>query len=338
MNIHQWKKYVNKFNGAFEENMALRNEWNNNTLENLHRFNKGNSIWNLLDLYSGEKEKIAVLVGASPCLAKDVEYLKELDDNFFIICANSAFPILSKHNIKPKFVICLDSDWIDIPQHLDYPSEGITLLASSCICSKALNNWKGPIYYQAYYSIDKEIRPRVRAKLGKKILGGGNSISQALLIATHIFDCKTVMFVGNEFCFDKDYYADSSIPKQETIKASLSVIDVRGQERWTLPSLFIYALWIDKACGDLTPPGFFIDTSLGLLGKTNSAVHSLELPEAIKRVKWSCEMKEKINSQKSDEDKAKLILSIASPEEPESEVLRYHFNEHRNDLIRLAKT
>jgi len=83
---------------------------NRNTTENLPLFKKGNSIWNLEFKYYKRRWEGNVLVGSSPCLAKDVEKLKELDDNFIIVCANSALKFLLKSGINPHYVICVDSD------------------------------------------------------------------------------------------------------------------------------------------------------------------------------------------------------------------------------------
>lgn len=119
MNLHQWRQQVHNFNESFKKNTEVTDQWSRNVAINLPRFNKKNTIWNLIDLYSGEKEKVAILVGASPSLIDDIEKLKEIDDNFFIICANSALKTLLKYGVKPKFCICLDGDMVDIPQHLD---------------------------------------------------------------------------------------------------------------------------------------------------------------------------------------------------------------------------
>lgn len=304
------------------------------------RFKKENSVWRFDFKYYAKDEKAIILVGASPSLAKDVEGLKEIDDNFIIICANSSLKFLLKNGIKPHFVICVDSDDIDIPQHLDTKeSKDITLLASTVVCKKALDNWKGPIYYLPYYSIRKDLIEKVRKRLGRMVPSGGNSITSGFYTASVIFGSRTVIFVGNEYCFDdvKHYYADTKASKQETLGTIFPVTDVLGRQRWTLPAHYNYSLWTEKVCSDLTPPGYFIDTSFGLLGKDSNSIHVMTIKEAIEKVKWSYRMKKKINNAKSDEAKLKIINKLKGKDEP-SQVFRYNVQEHRERLLQLARS
>jgi len=328
MNIHQWSNTIKTFNKKFEENRDVQDQWDVNTRENLPLFNKGNSIWNLEDLYSGEKEKAMILVGSSPTLEKDAPKLRNLNDNFIIICANSALKYLLKNGVKPHYVICLDSDDIDIPQHLDCDSRGITLLSSTVVSKIALDAWQGDIYFMPYYSINNDLKKKIRGKLGKKIPSGGNSITSALAVVSIIFGSKIVIFVANEYCFDKAYYADKDSAKQEKLSTLYPAIDVNGNKRWTLPALYMYAIWTDKICNDLTPPGLFIDTSFGLLGKDNNAIWNKSIPEAIYTINQVFE------GRKDGEQ----IASLGVVRHDKSEVLRYNLQTQREKLLQLARS
>ena len=313
--------------------------WNKNTRENLHRFNKQNSIWRLDFKYYRENEKAMVIVGSSPSLAKDVEKLKELDDNFIIICVNSSLKFLLKNGIKPHYVVCVDGDTIDIPQHLDIKnSEDITLLASTTVCKDSLDKWKGPIYYLPYYAIEKELRLKVRRRLGRAIPSGGNSVTSAFYVASIVFGSRTVIFVGNEYCFDKvkEYYADSDTAKQEKLKTIFPVTDVLGRQRWTLPAHYNYAMWTQQMCDNLGPTGHFIDTSFGIMGKDCKSIKVMYLDEAIKKVKWSFRMKDKLNRAKSEEEKNKILERLKGKHE-QSQVYRYNVSEHIGRMLQLAR-
>lgn len=342
MNIHQWKTQIRKFNESFKDNQEVTEEWNSNTIANLPKFTKKNSIWNLEHKYYGKDEKGMILVGASPRLAEDVEKLKGVDDNFRIICANSSLKFLLQHGVKPHYVICLDADHIDIPQHLDCDNRGITLLASSVVSPKALDNWKGPIWFLPYYSveIDKNIKRKVKSILGDGLVSGGNAMTAAFYTVTVIMGSKTVIFVGNEYCFDKkDYYADKKAARQGKIKTVYPVVDVKGRQRWTLPALYAYAIWMEKISEDLSPPGFFIDTSFGLLGKDTDKIHVMELSEAIKKVKEAFVIRDQLNeSKKTKKEILQEILKEKKPENDQSEVFRYNMQEQREKLLHLARS
>jgi hypothetical protein len=339
MNIHQWRQHIKKFNEPFEDNDHIQKEWAENAEANISRFNKDNSIWNLEFEYYQEKEKAIVLVGSSPCLKEDIEKLKELDDNFHIICANSALRYLLRNGIKPHYVVCLDSDKIDIPQHLDCDSKDITLLASAIVCPEALDNWKGPIWYMGYSSkyINKNVVRKVKRRLGKTLISGGNSMTTAFFVATAIMQAKTIIFVAHEYCFDKRnaYYADKKAAKQETIKTAVSVTDVKGRQRYTQSALFSYAIWTEKGINDLGSAGFFIDTSFGLLGKDCLNIHNIELSKAIKLVKKAFITKDQLNNSKKTKQE---ILKEITPHNEQGKVRYYDMHEQREKLLQLARS
>jgi hypothetical protein len=340
MNIHQWKRHIKEFNRPFSEDDDQHKEWNNRTLENLPYFKKEKSIWNLEFKYYGEDEKAMVLVGSSPCLKRDVDKLKDLDDDFVIVCANSSLKFLLRNGIKPHYVVAVDSDDKDITQHLDIAdSKDITLLASTVISNKILDAWQGPVYFLPYYSIKKELKGKVRSRLGKGVPSGGNCITSAFYVVSIIFGSKTVIFVGNEHCFDKvkDYYADKKAAKQEKLKLIFPIKDVLGRDRWTLPAHYNYAIWTEKVCDDLSPKGYFIDTSFGLLGKDSKNIHNMEISEAIGHVKWSFKMKRKVNTAKTEKEKLSIIEGIKGKDE-QSEVYRYNVHEYRERILQLARS
>lgn len=341
MNLHQWKLQVKNFNAAFQGHKEIFKQWNENSKANLPRFSKKTSVWQLDFKYYRENEKAMILVGSSPRLKKDVKYLKNLDDNFCIICANSSLKFLLKNGIVPDYCICLDSDDIDIPQHLDIDRDDVTLLASSVVSPTVLDKWRGPVYFMPYYSVDKDLKVKIRRRLGRAVKGGGNSISQAFYLSTVVFGSKTVVFVANELCFDKrkDYYADSGAAKQEKLETLTSCIDVLGRQRWTQPALYNYATWIEKICCDLSPPGFFIDTSFGLVGKDCPVLHLMSLKEAIEKVKEAFKLKTRLNKAETDEQRLKIINEVAVKQDAKkSDVYRYNMHEQRERIMQLART
>jgi len=338
MNIHQWRSQIRKFNEQFEHHTEIREQWEKNSEENLHRFNKENSIWKLEDAYLQGKEKAMVLVGASPCLKKDVKKLHDIDDNFCIVCANSSLKFLLRNGITPKYCIALDADDIDIPQHLDVDTDKVTLLASTAVAPVALDNWKGPIYYMPYYSVSRSLRAKIRYRLGRGIPGGGNSMTQGFYVVTVLFGSKTVLFVANEYCFDskKNYYADTKAAKQEKLKTLYPAIDVLGRKRWTLPAHYNYVIWQEKVCTDLTPPGYFIDTSFGLLGKDCRAIHHIELSEAIEKVKEAFRMRDILNA-KNEKERIHILEQIRG-QHGKSDVYRYNMHEQREKFMQLVRS
>lgn len=339
MNIHQWMHNIKTFNASFSKHSVIHKQWNVNTIANIPRFHRSNSIWRLEGQYR-DQEKAVVLVGASPRLSQDIRKLKDLDDDFRIICANSSLKYLLRNGIKPDYVICLDSDHQDIPQHLDIDRDDITLLASTVVLPSVLDNWKGPIYYIPYYSIDNELKSKVRNRLGKSVASGGNSMTSAFIIATLIFGSWTVIYVGNELCFDnkKEYYADKTTAKSETLMTRYNILDVNGNERCTTAAHYNYAMWTEKMSADLSPPGFFIDTSFGILGRGDSVIHVMELSRAIAVVKGAFAVARDLKKEKSELGRLKILQEITPEDDDQSEVYRYNMHEQRERLLQFARS
>ncbi|VEJ05590.1 Motility accessory factor 3 [Campylobacter lari] len=64
----------------------------------------------LKDLLKQRKGKIenAIIVSTGPSLIKQLPLLKEYANKASIFCADTAYPILAKHNIKPDYVLALE--------------------------------------------------------------------------------------------------------------------------------------------------------------------------------------------------------------------------------------
>ncbi|MCV3430795.1 motility associated factor glycosyltransferase family protein [Campylobacter lari] len=64
----------------------------------------------LKDLLKQRKDKIenAIIVSTGPSLMKQLPLLKEYTNKASIFCADTAYPILAKHNIKPDYVLALE--------------------------------------------------------------------------------------------------------------------------------------------------------------------------------------------------------------------------------------
>lgn len=76
-----------------------------NMLENLDEIIRNPGIKNLYDKFKG---KPAVVVASGPSLDKNIKYLKGMEDNVLIICADSALKILRSHGITPHITVMIE--------------------------------------------------------------------------------------------------------------------------------------------------------------------------------------------------------------------------------------
>jgi len=285
MHIDQFKQTVKFFNKVHNQNSNPIELWSANTVTNLPRIHKKDSIWKYENMLRGDKEKAVILIGASPSVKRDVELLKTLDDKFITIAANSVLKFLLSKGVKPDYVIALDGDPTNLVGHLDCDNKDLTLITSNATAPEAVDIWKGKVIWTPYYSIHKELKPKVRKKLGRTIPCGGNSLTAAAVLAYQVFDARMLILMGSEGCFDDRYYVDkeSCWEKDETMR--FRAIDSKGRQRYTNIPLNLYIQWFEKMAIDL-PMVTMIDTSWGLLGtEKNSRIATMELAELIPRVK-----------------------------------------------------
>lgn len=291
MNTAQFRQTINFFNDMHMEKGEPQEMWSDNTRRNIPRIKKKDSVYSHVGIFDGDSEKAVVLVGASPSLRDDVEKLKELDENFVIIVANSALKFLLEHDVKPEYVIAIDGDKSNLVGHLDCENRDMTLITSNAVAPEIFDVWDGKVIWTPYYSIDKKLKSKVRYRLGRKISVGGNAMTTAAVVSYSIFHANTLIFVGNECCYDEQYYVDKKSMWEDGDKMVFKVYDSKGRERYTNVPLHLYAQWLEKMAHE-APEGNLIDTSFGLLGaEKGSSFHVVELSDIIKQVKDSFEMK-----------------------------------------------
>ncbi|EOG1584726.1 motility associated factor glycosyltransferase family protein [Campylobacter upsaliensis] len=93
--------------------------------------------------------KTAIIVSTGPSLIKQLPLLKEYREKALIFCADSAYPILAKHNIKPDYVCMVErSDFTAEFFKHDFGDfdEGICFILVSLVHPNALNYLKDKNY------------------------------------------------------------------------------------------------------------------------------------------------------------------------------------------------
>jgi ubiquinone/menaquinone biosynthesis C-methylase UbiE len=298
MNQQQFSQTIKFFNDKHEEFGNPREEWTENTRQNLPRITKKSSVWNLHGLLEAENEKAVVIVGASPSLLRDMEELKKLDRNhFLVIVVNSALKPLLDNGIKPDFVIAVDGNPRSIVDDLDCDNEDLKLICSNNVCPKIFDVWKGKeIYWLPYYAVDKNVRAKVRYRIGKQIGMGGNTFSAAMAVAYLVFGAKIFVLVGSELCYDKQYYAHKKSKWEKPETSHFVVTDIQGRKRYTNLPLFQYKMWMERMMTTLSNECHFYDTSYGLLGTDCDHVYIMPLKDANKSITDAFNMKKQVVS------------------------------------------
>ncbi|EOI3117562.1 motility associated factor glycosyltransferase family protein, partial [Campylobacter jejuni] len=99
-------KYIvlNKGNDPYDSIIGIKH-----TLNNIPKLLSHGIFQDFLKKRKG-KVKNAIIVSTGPSLTKQLPLLKQYANKATIFCADSAYPILAKHNIKPDYVCMLERD------------------------------------------------------------------------------------------------------------------------------------------------------------------------------------------------------------------------------------
>jgi len=288
----QWRSTIKSFN---DNSSVPEEEWEVNTLANIERLHKSNSVWTTERMFVPPDDKAVIVVGASPCLKRDVEKLKGISrEDFCIVCVNSALKFMLERDVVPDYVVAFDSDHEDIAAHLDVDSSNLKLIASNIVSPKILDSWKGEILYFPYFSVSKKLKKRVRNRLGKTIPVGGNAFATMAVTAIQVWGARIIIFVGSECCYEKDYYPDKKIARNNAQAAEFYTTDIDGNSRFTTTALYTYKLWLERLAMQVSPGVKIIDTSNGLLGDGKSYIYTYELSDIIGRVEAAVKKKREI--------------------------------------------
>lgn len=98
------------------------------------------------------KNKPALVIGAGPSLLGQLEIIKEISQNLYLIAVDTALEPLLKSGIKPDYIVTLDAQFINLFHfHCvltgDKHPGGMNLVADIVACPGILKYWSGNLYF-----------------------------------------------------------------------------------------------------------------------------------------------------------------------------------------------
>ncbi len=212
----------NNFLSKVSDNTGRKNldTWVDNLRENRELFRR--TGWATEMLQGEHKDKTAIVMGASPAISNQIDQLKEIQaDNDFVLCGlSSNLEFLLNNGIQPKYIITVDGDksqgeffdTIDMDKTKD-----IVLIANLFAYPPMLKKWKGPLYFIALDTSDKNFKRKQEKWFGPANGVGSrfpSLMAQFNIIAAMaclVFECKIIITVGHELSFKDEgskYYVD----------------------------------------------------------------------------------------------------------------------------------
>ncbi|EOI6250059.1 motility associated factor glycosyltransferase family protein, partial [Campylobacter jejuni] len=219
------------------------------------------AIWNLPEMFKhySYKElldkrknlsKNAIIVSTGPSLTKQLSLLKQYANKAIIFCADSSYPILAKHNIKPDYVLSLEripltseffnNDFGEFDKDILFILPGLTHPNSI----KYLKKFK-----KDYMLVARHLPFALSLDLKEYgYIGGGMSVAHSAYELAILLKCENIILIGQDLAYSKegkshtDDYINLALHEKdfERNKGHFTTIayggegEVESSEVWTL--------------------------------------------------------------------------------------------------------
>lgn len=260
--------------GRLDLNDFIDGGWITDDMEDLwiKNYIKNKPFMNTYPRTGCKKDKVCIIIGASPAIKRQIETLKEIstDPRFFILSANGPYKFLLSNGIVPEYVFAVESR-DHIVNDLSEAHEDTTLISSPFISNKITRIWVGKHYFYLLGG-GKRYGPLLENDFpGNVDIGGGNVVSTSMLWAYKYLGCRNFIFCGMSLCYYDDYYFDGRTTKYvvsdiEKYKSNYQAIDMHGNAVNTTPALTMYKTWLETYTRYAEDTVFINSTEDGILG------------------------------------------------------------------------
>ncbi|WP_246059186.1 motility associated factor glycosyltransferase family protein [Campylobacter troglodytis] len=154
-----------------------------------------------------KKTKFAILVATGPSLSKQLPLLKKYANKATIFCADSAYPILYKHKIKPDYVLCLErtenmADFFE--EDFGEFDKDIVFVFMSLVHPRVVRNLEK--YKRNYILIARTLPFALHLKLSNfgYVSGGMSVMNMAYELANRLLAYSKIIFIGQDLAYSED--------------------------------------------------------------------------------------------------------------------------------------
>ena len=171
--------------------MTLRN-----SLMNLRHLNGNSYLSSYKDAYKGRS---AILIAAGPSLKKQLERLKQAQNQHILIAAGQTIKTLHANGIHPHFVVAADPQDA-LQKYFDSDSFTREVLLCLTVCSsEVVTKFPGhKIFFQYTPKIDASLSPMI-GHMGSVRLGG--SVANVAYSLARYFGIEDIALIGQDLAF-----------------------------------------------------------------------------------------------------------------------------------------
>jgi len=184
--------------------------WIRNIFRNLKHLAYAEGVGRFFGKFKGYP---GIIVSAGPSLKKNISELENLRNRAVIVAVDTAYKVLSRHNITPHFVVTLDAQKYSSKHFLGAPANDTVLVADIVSCPSILNSYSGRkvMSTTSKYFTDEQGHTRRETTpvmdWVEKFTGHFGDIQSGGSVATSVFDmllnfgCDPIILIGQDLAY-----------------------------------------------------------------------------------------------------------------------------------------
>lgn len=225
----------------------------------------------------------AILVAAGPSLQKNVHYLREARGRAIIICGDTVLGYLLARDIKPDFVVSVDSQEMTFSKYhgVDIPEDVGLVFHPGCY-EKIFKQFPGPKFASATKMPAYHWLRHCWAEKGS--VDGENQCQMHMgFVFAEWLGCNPIVIVGQDLCFTDERMhvkGGSYLTKQseaEHVESGTQTINIFGEQVRTSPAFLSYRSTFERKVKYF--PGISINATEG--GLPIEGAENLRLEDVI---------------------------------------------------------
>lgn len=206
-------------------------EWLTNSIYNLPSTLYSPSISQLQDRFEG---LTAVVIGAGPSLAKDIEWVKKLHHSALIIAAGTTIQSLLHFGVEPHLIVSMDGSEKNYEAFQGLSIQHIPLLYTPTVQYRIIDEMKDRLLH-VHFSNDLVTKNLMQIDDRDPVFPPNHSVTGTAIRFASYIGCKEIVLVGQDLSYpSNELYApgarhfSTSFINQMMENAELTVENVQG--------------------------------------------------------------------------------------------------------------
>ncbi|WDP89761.1 MAG: DUF115 domain-containing protein [Desulfobacter sp.] len=204
--------YINSLNIGGATIRSLGRDFFDNRFKNIATIHHHLMLEGLQSKFEGIP---AILVAGGPSLNRNIQQLKQMEENAVIIAVDTVLPALIDEGVSPHFTTCIDPLDLTYEKFADIApkAKDTALICASWVTAKTPKIFPAAQVFWTFSG--KPIEAWLNTTIGGKIFtGGASTVAHLNLIAAHILGCDPIIFIGQDLAYSD---ADSASHAKGTI-------------------------------------------------------------------------------------------------------------------------